>query len=306
MQVRQGFRHRRENCQRNDRCVVHDSPGAAANSRCVEAASALEQRIRTSGDRIHAPRCAPAAGAHGGIDRFASRIVRPPGDADGEVDHVTSSVRRLDRKELRMDIDRRRNAAAHRATSSHERTALHARARRRRARAHARGRASPRRTHRAAACTLERRSAAGRAKTMAANVDLLVAVTALADPPPRLVTLDQLLAFAELEEIAAAVVFTKPDLAEPHRSSELFEVYSACATRRSASTPRSASESTSFANCCAAVTPCSSETPASERATIFRALGRGRGRRRGLAPRARASDHDVGAPLPPRRRLLDR
>ena len=67
--------------------------------------------------------------------------------------------------------------------------------------------------------TMERRSAAGRAKTMAANVDLLVAVTALADPPPRPVTLDQLLAFAQLEEIEAAVVFTKPDLAEPHRSS---------------------------------------------------------------------------------------
>ena len=48
--------------------------------------------------------------------------------------------------------------------------------------------------------TLERRSAGGRTKTMAANVDLLVMVTALADPAPRLVTLDQLLAFAELEE----------------------------------------------------------------------------------------------------------
>ena len=48
--------------------------------------------------------------------------------------------------------------------------------------------------------TLERRSAVGRTKTMAANVDLLVTVTALANPPPRLVTLDQLLAFAELEE----------------------------------------------------------------------------------------------------------
>lgn len=64
------------------------------------------------------------------------------------------------------------------------------------------------------AFTLERRTAGGRAKTMAANVDLLVTVTALADPPPRLVTLDQLLAFAELESIDAAVVFTKPDRAE--------------------------------------------------------------------------------------------
>jgi ribosome biogenesis GTPase len=62
--------------------------------------------------------------------------------------------------------------------------------------------------------TLERRTAGGRAKTMAANVDTLVTVTALADPPPRLTTLDQLLAFAELEGIGATAVFTKPDLAD--------------------------------------------------------------------------------------------
>jgi ribosome biogenesis GTPase len=63
--------------------------------------------------------------------------------------------------------------------------------------------------------TLERRTAEGRAKTMAANVDTIATVTALADPPPRLVTLDQLLAFAELQEVDALVVLTKPDLAEP-------------------------------------------------------------------------------------------
>ncbi|MGZ3562546.1 MAG: ribosome small subunit-dependent GTPase A [Vulcanimicrobiaceae bacterium] len=61
--------------------------------------------------------------------------------------------------------------------------------------------------------TLERRTTEGRSKTMAANVDTMATVTALADPPPRLVTLDQLLAFAELENIDAAVIFTKPDLA---------------------------------------------------------------------------------------------
>jgi ribosome biogenesis GTPase len=74
--------------------------------------------------------------------------------------------------------------------------------------------------------TMERRSVSGRAKTMAANIDLLVAVTALADPAPRLVTLDQLLAFAELEEIEAAVVFTKPDLADAQRRDELLAIYS--------------------------------------------------------------------------------
>ncbi|MBV8532098.1 MAG: ribosome small subunit-dependent GTPase A [Candidatus Eremiobacteraeota bacterium] len=73
--------------------------------------------------------------------------------------------------------------------------------------------------------TLERRSVAGRTKTMAANVDLLVTVTALANPPPRFVTLDQLLAFAELESIAAAVVLTKPDLAEAAPRRELEALY---------------------------------------------------------------------------------
>ncbi|MBV9333296.1 MAG: ribosome small subunit-dependent GTPase A [Candidatus Eremiobacteraeota bacterium] len=74
--------------------------------------------------------------------------------------------------------------------------------------------------------TLERRSAGGRAKTMAANVDLLVTVTALANPPPRLVTLDQLLAFSEIENIAAAVVFTKPDLGDPNEMAALTHLYS--------------------------------------------------------------------------------
>jgi ribosome biogenesis GTPase len=75
------------------------------------------------------------------------------------------------------------------------------------------------------AFTLERRSAGGRSKTMAANVDLLVTVTALANPAPRLVTLDQLLAFAEVEDIAAAVVLTKPDLEDEVRQAELRELY---------------------------------------------------------------------------------
>lgn len=74
--------------------------------------------------------------------------------------------------------------------------------------------------------TLERRSAAGRAKTMAANVDLLVTVTALANPPPRLVTLDQLIAFAEIENIAAAVIFTKPDLGDAGEMDRLVRIYS--------------------------------------------------------------------------------
>ena len=68
----------------------------------------------------------------------------------------------------------------------------------------------------------------GGRRTMAANVNLLVAVTApCRDRRLAPVTLDQLLAFAQLEEIEAAVVFTKPDLAEPaSEQTELLDVYS--------------------------------------------------------------------------------
>ncbi|HTC30304.1 MAG TPA: ribosome small subunit-dependent GTPase A [Candidatus Acidoferrum sp.] len=72
---------------------------------------------------------------------------------------------------------------------------------------------------------LERRSLDGRAKTIAANVDTMVTVTALADPAPRLITLDQLLAFAELESIDAFVVLTKPDLSDPEVTRELAALY---------------------------------------------------------------------------------
>ncbi len=72
---------------------------------------------------------------------------------------------------------------------------------------------------------LERRTVDGRAKTIAANVNLLATVTALADPPPRLVTLDQLLAFAAFDDLEALVVFTKPDLASSRECDQLVELY---------------------------------------------------------------------------------
>ena len=73
--------------------------------------------------------------------------------------------------------------------------------------------------------TLQRRTIEGRAKIMAANVDTMVPVTALANPPPRLLTLDQLLVFAELEGIESLVVFTKPDLADATAAGELMTLY---------------------------------------------------------------------------------
>jgi ribosome biogenesis GTPase / thiamine phosphate phosphatase len=87
--------------------------------------------------------------------------------------------------------------------------------------------------------TLQRRSLGGREKTMAANVDMLVTVSALADPAPRLITLDQLLAFAELESIDALVVFTKPDRADPAFTEALRGLYASLAYRTLVLNPKS-------------------------------------------------------------------
>lgn len=73
--------------------------------------------------------------------------------------------------------------------------------------------------------TLARRTLKGRAKTMAANIDTLVTVSALAQPPLRSTILDQLLAFAALEGISAIVVLTKPDLAPPENARHWRELY---------------------------------------------------------------------------------
>jgi ribosome biogenesis GTPase / thiamine phosphate phosphatase len=63
--------------------------------------------------------------------------------------------------------------------------------------------------------TLTRRTVEGKTKTIAANIDTLATVTSLADPSPQRVLLDRLIAFAELEGVAALVVLTKTDLVAP-------------------------------------------------------------------------------------------
>jgi ribosome biogenesis GTPase len=61
---------------------------------------------------------------------------------------------------------------------------------------------------------LTRTAQNGRAKTMAANIDGIAIVAALARPPPRTAMVDELFAFAELHDVAAALILTKPDLAQ--------------------------------------------------------------------------------------------
>jgi ribosome biogenesis GTPase len=61
---------------------------------------------------------------------------------------------------------------------------------------------------------IERRTAGGRTKTMAANVNALAVVAAFSNPPLSFALIDEILAVAELNEVQGIVVFTKPDLAE--------------------------------------------------------------------------------------------
>ena len=154
--------------------------------------------------------------------------------------------------------------------------------------------------------TLERRSAAGRAKTMAANVDLLVTVTALANPPPRLVTLDQLLAFAELEEIAAAVVLTKPDLGDAVQMAELVDLYRGLGYPTIAINPKAGENVDALRGLIGGRRALLVGNSGVGKSTIFRALGGetavGEVSRHGLGP----ADDDRRAALPDRRRLPDR
>lgn len=74
------------------------------------------------------------------------------------------------------------------------------------------GRTVVERVH-ARAAIVERRSGGGRRTVMAANLDTLVVVAALVDPPLHLELVDRLVAFAEHNALEALLVLTKGDLA---------------------------------------------------------------------------------------------
>ncbi len=60
---------------------------------------------------------------------------------------------------------------------------------------------------------LERTTGGGRTTTMAANIDGIAIVAALARPALHLAMIDELLAFAEIYDIVARLIFTKADIA---------------------------------------------------------------------------------------------
>jgi ribosome biogenesis GTPase len=72
---------------------------------------------------------------------------------------------------------------------------------------------------------LERRTVKGRTKSMAANVDTIAIVAAMVEPPIRLSMVDQLIAFAELQERSALVLLTKVDLTDGTDASRILELY---------------------------------------------------------------------------------
>jgi ribosome biogenesis GTPase len=62
--------------------------------------------------------------------------------------------------------------------------------------------------------TLERTTAGGRTKTMAANIDGIAIVAAFARPSLHLAMIDELLAFSEIHGIEARLILTKSDIAQ--------------------------------------------------------------------------------------------
>ena len=72
---------------------------------------------------------------------------------------------------------------------------------------------------------LERRTVTGRTKSMAANVDTIAIVAAMVDPPIRLSMVDQLIAFAELQERSVLVLLTKVDLTDGSDAQRILELY---------------------------------------------------------------------------------
>lgn len=72
---------------------------------------------------------------------------------------------------------------------------------------------------------LERETGGGRTKTMAANIDGIAIVVALARPAPSPRMIDELLAFAEIHDIGARLIFTKADLASDLETRALVDVY---------------------------------------------------------------------------------
>ncbi len=77
------------------------------------------------------------------------------------------------------------------------------------------------------ASTVQRQNTRGRRTVMAANIDTLVTVAALADPPLHLELIDRLIAFAERNELTVILALTKADLAGDDVIARVVSLYEA-------------------------------------------------------------------------------
>lgn len=75
--------------------------------------------------------------------------------------------------------------------------------------------------------TLERLTPAGRRKVMAANIDAVLIALAHDTPAPNLPMIDELIAFAEAQQLRVMLVFSKADLVDPETAATLRATYEA-------------------------------------------------------------------------------
>jgi ribosome biogenesis GTPase len=85
---------------------------------------------------------------------------------------------------------------------------------------------------------LERKTAGGRTKTMAANIDGIAIVAAFAQPPLHPAMVDELLAFAEIHGLTARLVLTKADLADDAFVTQMLALYRGIGYEVLAANPR--------------------------------------------------------------------
>ena len=241
VQAWQGFTDRRENCQRNDR-HVEDRDALERRDAEIAFRRQFEQPVSARRTLGKAPMASAAIRANG---RFYGRTTHFFKLALGlyrSVRHLAIIVSREQLAILRVDDERRglvvstgRNSAW--VAVDGEPQPLLAQLRRMTGkrfmpvpgdavivRPLSDGEAVVERIE-PRAFTLERFNARGRAKTMAANIDAIAIVTSLAHPPPRLATLDQLLAFCELQGVRAVTIFTKPDMSDADVAERLLRIY---------------------------------------------------------------------------------
>ncbi len=239
VQVRQGFFHLRENCQRNDR-RVEDFDALERLETLL--GREFEQSVRARRAFGDAPPAIAATRANGRVDSRTARFFKHPLGLYGVVRHLAVIVRRGQLAILRLEHERRGLVVATGRNSAwvaidgepQPRLATLRRMTGKRfmpvpgdavtVRPLADGEAVVERIE-PRSFTLERFTARGRAKTMAANVDTIAIVTSLSHPPPRLPTLDQLLAFCELQGVDAIAIFTKPDLSGAETAERLTGLY---------------------------------------------------------------------------------